>query len=529
MILEIFLAAVHSVGTAITMTAAGVYLHRRKMITTATKTGMARYTQQIAIPALFFSKIVDCPQNFSQQQCPNILDHLNDAWVLLVWPFYVLGVGLIVGKLVIHLVKPPKWQHNCVLAATAFANAMGMPITLLDVIGHNFQPPGNVNHNLDPSMFQSIYVILNPVLQWGLGGWLLSHDEEDEDDDDDGLHKLQPTYNSSYKKDHPGYYADEGRRFPSLNRYNLSGISLEDAGFNSVRGWESQQISSLRRNLYSIPSLEDAGSYSAVEEALVADERTGLIIQTTTTETAAGTTTTTNSETDDELDNDDGYGQYTETPLNDLQQSPHSSKKSRFSRIKDSQVCKILTKIASKAMQPPAMGAMAGFVVASYTPLRGLFVDLNHRADNAPLEWIFDGILTLANSAIPVNMCVVGVNLSIAASSSSQQQSGNSVDTKTIVAVVAGKMLIMPLIGIVTVYVLKTWFWDIPEQIQFQFYLVLLMNFITPTANVVMVIAELGSGTAAKNVMASLIGCQYLVAPFLLSLTVMMVVWMAVL
>lgn len=55
MILEIFKAAVHSVGTATTMTAAGVYLHRRGMINTETKTGMARYTQQIAIPALFFS------------------------------------------------------------------------------------------------------------------------------------------------------------------------------------------------------------------------------------------------------------------------------------------------------------------------------------------------------------------------------------------------------------------------------------------------------------------------------------------
>ena len=99
MIVEIFRAAIHSVGTATTMTAAGVYLHRRGMITTETKTGMARYTQQIAIPALFFTKIVDCKQNFAEnEQCPNILDHLKDAWVLLIWPFYVLGVGLLVGK-----------------------------------------------------------------------------------------------------------------------------------------------------------------------------------------------------------------------------------------------------------------------------------------------------------------------------------------------------------------------------------------------------------------------------------------------
>ena len=140
-IVEILKAACHSVGTATTMTAAGVYLHRRKFVTSEIKTGMARYTQQIAIPALFFSKIVDCPQNFSNEQCPNILDHLGDAWVLLVWPIYVLLVGLMVGQIVIRVVRPPEWQRNCVLAATAFANAMGMPITLLDVIGHNLYHP----------------------------------------------------------------------------------------------------------------------------------------------------------------------------------------------------------------------------------------------------------------------------------------------------------------------------------------------------------------------------------------------------
>lgn len=153
MIFEIFKAAVHSVGTAATMTAAGtdqilvvfsfvppadsyvshiacsmhtgVYLHRRGMITPETKTGMARYTQQIAIPSLFFTIAIDCPQDHSSSECPNIMDHLRDAWVLLVWPIYVLLVGCLVGYLIIQIVQPPAWQRNCVLASTAFANAMG--------------------------------------------------------------------------------------------------------------------------------------------------------------------------------------------------------------------------------------------------------------------------------------------------------------------------------------------------------------------------------------------------------------------
>mgnify|MGYP000647163091 CR=1 FL=1 len=504
MILEIFTAAVHSVGTAMTMTAAGIYLHRRGMITSDTKTGMARYTQQIAIPALFFTKIVDCPQDFSQDQCPNILDHLGDAWVLLIWPFYVLGVGLLVGKLMIYLVQPPQWQNNCILAATAFANAMGMPITLLEVIGHNFQPPGGAyNATLDPSMFQSIYVILNPVLQWGLGGWLLSSEDEVPAED-----KTGPLNESDIEEDHFVPIHDHQFIPIRITGKTFSAISLEDAGYET----ETSPLNTRKYNGMGHPIAEN-----------VTLEEDGLI----------------SSDISSDEEDDSTYGLSWKVDLEGKPPSPPttpSTTNASYNCKDASQPAKeghgnwwrVTKKIASKAMAPPALGALAGFVVASYSPLRGLFVDLHHRADNAPLEWIFDGILALAKSAIPVNMCVVGVNLNIASQRRGTCSTKNA-DGKTIAAVVLGKMLVMPLVGIVTVWFLKTFVWNIPEEIQFQFYLVLLMNFVTPTANVVMVIAELGSGPDSKNVMASLIGWQYVVAPVLLSLTVMMIVYTAVL
>lgn len=499
MILEIFTAAVHSVGTAVTMTAAGVYLHRRGMITSDTKIGMARYTQQIAIPALFFTKIVDCPQNFSEEQCPNVLDHLHDAWVLLIWPFYILGVGLLVGKLMIKIAKPPKWQHNCVLAATAFANAMGMPITLLDVIGNNFVPPGPINTALDPTRFQSIYVILNPVLQWGLGGWLLG--KENEEDEEELPPKYEPVVDEALV---PIVDHDDPTFGPRMQSYKarkgqfLSFISLEEAGDATDSpgdddGYTTEESMPLRSCKETAVTYTEEDGFMSRENSTIGEEGSSL----------------------SSLQEEEVY----EQPVDTIAKVPQLQK--------DNEIWPVIKKIATKAMQPPAIGALMGFLVASQAPLRGLFVDLENRADNAPFEWIFDGLLALAKSAIPVNMCVVGVNLSI----SSQRKTGNSkkgASSKTIAAVVLGKMLIMPIIGVTTVYILKTYFWDIPQDIQFQFYLVLAMNFITPTANVVMVIAEVGSGPDSKNVMASLIGWQYLAAPFLLSITVMLVVAISV-
>ena len=45
---------------------------------------------------------------------------------------------------------------------------------------------------------------------------------------------------------------------------------------------------------------------------------------------------------------------------------------------------------AREMLSPPVIAALLGTVIA-VSPVRGLFVDLEHRANNAPLEWIFDG------------------------------------------------------------------------------------------------------------------------------------------
>ena len=99
-------------------------------------------------------------------------------------------------------------------------------------------------------------------------------------------------------------------------------------------------------------------------------------------------------------------------------------------------------------------------------------------------------------------------------------------ESRVVVAIIASKMVIMPCIGFATTLFLKQYVWDIEEDIAASFYLVVMIVFITPTANNVMIMVEL-SGSDAKEGVARLIAYQYMLAPFLLSFTMAVAVGIA--
>ena len=99
-------------------------------------------------------------------------------------------------------------------------------------------------------------------------------------------------------------------------------------------------------------------------------------------------------------------------------------------------------------------------------------------------------------------------------------------DTRVVVAIICSKMIIMPLVGFTTTMFLKKYFWNIHPDIASSFYLVVMIVFITPTANNVMVMVEL-SGSNVKEGVARVIAYQYMLAPFLLSITMAFAVGIA--
>ena len=127
-------------------------------------------------------------------------------------------------------------------------------------------------------------------------------------------------------------------------------------------------------------------------------------------------------------------------------------------------------------------------------------------------------------------MMILGINLS----STFQKKEHKKTDeydkkllpNRTMMAIVVGKMIVMPLLGIMSTLILERYFISIPDEIDATCYLVMMIVFITPTANNVMVMVEL-SGSSSKEGIARVIGWQYAVSPIVLSLVLSVVVSLA--
>jgi predicted permease len=93
-------------------------------------------------------------------------------------------------------------------------------------------------------------------------------------------------------------------------------------------------------------------------------------------------------------------------------------------------------------------------------------------------------------------------------------------------AIVVGKMVVMPVLGILSTWFLQRYYIDFPDEIAATCYLVMMIVFITPTANNVMVMVEL-SGSSSKEGMARMIGYMFLISPVVLSIVLTLLVRLA--
>jgi len=494
-----FIASVRSVGTACTLAAVGIYLHRRGFIFGDGKKCLALISQQCTIPLFLFTKVVYCNQDWSDEPCPDVTDKLNDIWVLLFWPAYVVAWGLLVGWIAAKISNTS--NKKAVMAACAFGNSTGLPITLLSVVHANF-PTTTELGSVDPTLFLSVYLLLYPVLQWGVGGYLLAPEEEEETTAVE--FSAEPQMNPP-----PDAWRNVLNNDVMEHKYGVRrrGLSETDASLYI------SEVDLVSFHAQAQAAEEAAGVVADGEEAngvaAIAEETPAVSLTTRSLPIVSETALPVVTE---------------ESQLLDKEQIDIANNfiagacdYHHFHSLKET-----FMKIMARCLQPPVIGAMLGLFVAA-TPLRGVFVDIIDRGSHAPLQWFFDALYAVGQAAVPLNMMILGCSLSASHLNDTKDQ---VLSNKTMLAIVVGKMLIMPAIGIASAVLFDRYIWDIPESINASFYLVVMIVFITPTANNVMVMVEL-SGSGAQEGIAQVIAWEYAVAPLILSLTMTTVVGVA--
>jgi predicted permease len=527
-----FLASMRSVGTAVTLAAVGVYLHHRGFVGGEGKRALALISQQVTFPLFLFTKIIYCNQNWSDSPCPDVRKSLEDVWILLIWPVYVVMSGVFVGSLVARVTKTPPHQVRAVLAACAFGNSTGLPITLLTVVHSNFPTTSDLGR-IDPTLFLSVYLLLYPVLQWGYGGWLLAPDDDEDEESDDEVsdygdvtgknigdqNRHRPLANTSSTPKSP---PKKQRSISDSFRHNvLNNTEIDDYYRHHRQGLssadEGMYVSELDLVKFAREKTDEENdlSVSSASSGNEEDEPTNTIEVHPLLRTGGGVTGSYGT----------GLGRDKSIEIEML----------KSCREDDPTFWETVKNIASRCFQPPVVGAIAGIIVA-VTPLRGIFVDLVDRSSSAPLQWIFDGLYSVGLSAVPINMMILGCNLSTSIQAIQQSRSyndkalANNTDalfsTGTMVGIAVGKLVVLPVIGITSCLLLKNYILDIPEEIAAAFYLVAMIVFLTPTANNIMVMVEL-SGSGATEGIASAIALQYAVAPFILTLTMSVAIGVA--
>ena len=629
-----FLASIRSVGTACTLAVVGIYLHRNNYVVGDGKRTLALISQQVTIPLFLFTKIIYCNQDWSNDPCPDITQSLEDVWMLLLWPAYVVFVGFIIGLLIAKVCQTPTKQIRSVLACCMFGNSTGLPITLLTVVHANFPSTSDLGR-IDPCLFLSVYLLLYPVLQWGVGGWLLAPEEDDDEDDNDenalednvGLDNEVEVVHRGNGDNATAVAASDA--LPPPTEIVVSATTSEAPTATHTR----KLSSGMAHNVLNNRAMEqwykfsrrgmtetDASLYMSVQENLYQygyndndnnnmDATNGGAGGPFITPDMYGATTTTNTEEDNigmdiggsgssGSDEDNIYGTNGDTTIDPVGSTSTGNISSMTPRIANGPMAALsarggggtnngdemaallpkydsnvpftivesgrsgagglisrhhqrrisegigsvisketvksiyeketiydtLCKVFKRCLQPPVVGAILGMIVASIPELRGIFVDLIDRSDDAPLEWFFDGLYAVGQAAVPINMMILGCNLS--ASYQLQQQQQNSIqkadaisnDPKAnavmankflskktmmgkyacslwllcsfssilpapltqstcwallklrichscdpIIGVVLGKMLLMPVVGVFSALFFKTFMWDIPD------------------------------------------------------------------
>lgn len=425
------------------MALGGVMLNRKGIMTPQVSKGLSKISMSLTIPCLLFTTAIDCTQNHSQNQCPRLSSLMRNGWPMFLMPVLYVFTGLLCGVAAARIGRAEENFRRSAIAAVAFGNSTGLPVTLLTIIYSQFGKDTQLG-SLNPVLFLSVYLVLYPVLQWSVGAWL-----------------LQPRGDAGQAADAPS--ARPASRLRLISEPEPPLPTLAAVGWMVVKAQEHHSF---------------AGPETVRTE--MDDRRVAS-----------------------------WHGQT--LPLQDVNVEPQCQP-TQPCQVEDASGMRdrALT-VLRRVCPPPVVAALLGMAVAFVEPVRGLLVDTKDRDGDALLQWLFDGLAKIGAAAVPINMLILGNSVAKGASV--------SISIRTALSVAVAKMVVMPLVGLAVTLAMQH-IELIPDGPDDSFYLVALLVSATPTANNIMVMAELAGEN--KEGLGACIFVQYLLCPFLLTF------WLAV-
>merc|ERR1712007_184731 len=163
------------------------------------------------------------------------------------------------------------------------------------------------------------------------------------------------------------------------------------------------------------------------------------------------------------------------------------------------------------------IAVLVGLVIASFPALKILFVGGGDDSQ-APLEFFLNGITAFGMAAVPLNMLILGVSLS-------DIPGFSAIHWPSTLGIV--KLLVCPAIVCSLVASFGNSFFGSSMASDMRSYAIFVACLLTctPTANNMMVMAEVSGGRACKQALATTIFVMYCLAP--LTLTCWIVVFLS--
>lgn len=503
--------SLRAVGTIVVMAGGGAYLKYKGVMTPQVSKGLSEISMSLTIPCLLFTTAIHCEQNETTQPCPFLGESLRYGWPMFFLPILYVGCGLVVGSVVSRLSNADASFRFTAIAAVTFGNSTGLPITLLSVV-YSTAPASSPISNMDPLLFLSVYLVMYPVLQWSVGAWLLTPRPRPD---------VTPRATVALHRSDSSF-AEE--KLAVLNTPEKPIYTLMPAGWEAVgdalaqRGTVSQSWTAMGPPQETDSETHIAGprTWHSSTAAPPNGTEMALIVCAVVRDTpsTALSVHTKLAQIPSEAEIFGGNSCIPDTDGNSREnllnaQSPLSHPEvlrppvaavTRVPRRK-----KLITAF-QRIFPPPVLGALLGLIFALFPAGRSLLVDMD-RDGGALFGWLYAGLYKIGLAAVPMNMLILGNSIA-------KKPSRGVISPAVAISVAFAKMVVMPTIGLFVGYTLKA-FQVVPGPTGPSFYLVAMIVTATPTANNVMVMAELAGEN--KQGLAVCIFLQYLVSPLFLT------------